>query len=81
MGGRVQGVWLRASTLRQAKLLGLCGHAINCTDGSVKVLACGEAESIKVLAEWLQNGPPMAEVKTVSRVPFAGIAPDRFTTG
>jgi len=79
--GRVQGVWFRESTLRQAKLLGLCGHAINCSDGSVEVLACGEAESIKVLAEWLQQGPPMAEVKTVSRVPFAGIAPDRFTTG
>jgi acylphosphatase len=79
--GRVQGVWFRESTLRQAKLLGLCGHAINCPDGSVEVLACGEAESIKVLAEWLKQGPPMAEVESICHVPFAGICPDRFTTG
>jgi hypothetical protein len=32
------------------------------------------------LAEWLQHGPPMAEVKTISHVPFAGICPNRFTT-
>ena len=79
--GRVQGVWFMESTRRQAELLGLCGYAINCPDGSVEVLACGEAESIKVLAEWLQHGPPLAEVKTVSRVPFEGMCPDRFTTG
>jgi acylphosphatase len=79
--GRVQGVWFRESTRQQAELLGLCGHAINCPDGSVEVLACGEAESINVLAEWLQHGPRMAEVKTVSNVPFARICPDRFTTG
>ena len=78
--GRVQGVWFRESTRQQAELLGLFGYAINCPDGSVEVLACGEPESINVLAEWLQQGPPMAEVKTVSHVPFAGICPDRFTT-
>lgn len=79
--GRVQGVWFRESTRRQAELLGLCGHALNCPDGSVEVLACGEAESLGVLAQWLHHGPPMAEVSSVSRVPFAGICPDRFTTG
>ena len=78
--GRVQGVWFRESTRRQADQLGLCGYAINCPDGSVEVLACGEAESIKVLAEWLQRGPPMAEVKTVSPVPFEGVCPGGFTT-
>jgi acylphosphatase len=68
------------STRRQADQLELCGYAINCSDGSVEVLACGEAESINKLAEWLQHGPPMAKVKTVSPVPFEGICPDRFTT-
>ena len=52
----------------------------DCLDGSVEVSACGEAESINVLAEWLQRGPPMAEVKTVSPVPFEGICPGGFTT-
>jgi acylphosphatase len=78
--GRVQGVWFRESTRQQAERLGLCGYAINCPDGSVEVLACGEAESIKELAEWLRHGPPMAKVQSVSRVPFAGICPDQFTT-
>jgi acylphosphatase len=79
--GRVQGVWFRESTRQRADLLGLCGHAINCPDGSVEVLACGESESLGVLSEWLHHGPPMANVKSVSRVPFEGICPNRFTTG
>ena len=79
--GRVQGVWFRESTKQRAKLLGLCGYAINCPDGSVEVLACGESESLKTLREWLQDGPPMAQVKSVSGVPFEGVCPNRFTTG
>lgn len=79
--GRVQGVWFRESTKQRAKLLGLCGYAINCPDGSVEVLACGESESLKALKEWLHDGPPMAQVKSVSGVPFEGVCPNRFTTG
>lgn len=79
--GRVQGVWFRESTRKQAEQLGLSGHAINCPDGSVEVLACGEADSLNVLAEWLHHGPPMAKVNNVSHVPFEGICPRRFTTG
>ena len=79
--GKVQGVWFRESTRQQAERLELCGYAINCPDGSVEVLACGEPESIKALAEWLHQGPPMASVTSVTRVPFAGVCPDRFTTG
>jgi len=79
--GRVQGVWFRESTRQQADLLGLCGYAINCPDGSVEVLACGESDALDELAEWLHHGPPMATVKSVSRVPFEGICPNRFTTG
>ena len=79
--GRVQGVWFRDSTRRQAKVLELSGHAINCPDGSVEVLACGEPELLEVLSDWLRHGPPMARVKSVSRVPFSGSCPSGFTTG
>ena len=78
--GRVHGVWFRESTRQQAEKLELFGYAINCPDGSVEVLACGEAESIKILAQWLKHGPPMAKVTSVSHVPFAGIFPVSFTT-
>ena len=79
--GKVQGVWFRESTRQQAERLDLCGYAINCPDGSVEVLASGETESIDALAEWLHQGPPMARVKSVMRVPFEGLCPDTFTTG
>ena len=81
VAGRVQGVWFRAATRQQADQLGLYGYAINCPDGSVEVLACGDSESLAVLSEWLHHGPPEAKVESVSRVPFEGICPSRFTTG
>jgi acylphosphatase len=41
--GRVQGVWFRDSTRREAERLGVQGHAINRPDGTVEVLAYGSA--------------------------------------
>jgi acylphosphatase len=79
--GRVQGVWFRESTRQQANLLSLTGHAINRPDGSVEVLACGEPEALDKLAEWLQDGPPMAQVTRVIQTAYEGDCPGRFTTG
>jgi acylphosphatase len=63
--GRVQGVFFRDSTRRQAEALGLTGHAKNRPDGSVEVVACGaDDESLDRLGEWLRQGPPMATVVT-----------------
>ncbi len=63
--GRVQGVWFRDSTRRVAESLGLSGHAINLNDGNVEVFACGEQAAIDQLAEWLRDGPRMANVDQV----------------
>jgi acylphosphatase len=79
--GRVQGVWFRESTRQQAERLGLTGHAINCADGSVEVLACGAPEAVKALARWLHDGPPLAEVRAVVGSPYEGASPGRFSTG
>lgn len=79
--GRVQGVWFRESTRRQAESLGVTGYAINCPDGSVEVLACGKPEALGALAEWLQQGPPMAQVSSVTAAAYAGGRPERFSTG
>ncbi len=62
MSGRVQGVWFRDSTRREALQLGLTGYAINLPDGDVEVLACGDAAAIDRLKDWLHEGPPMASV-------------------
>ena len=65
MHGRVQGVWFRDSTRREAERLGIAGHAINLPNGNVEVLACGAPEALVKLEKWLQTGPPMASVSRV----------------
>lgn len=69
--GKVQGVWFRASTRDEAVRLGLQGHARNLADGSVEVLAMGDAEAIDALERWLHLGPPLARVDGVSRSALA----------
>lgn len=63
--GRVQGVYFRASTQREAKRLGLCGFVRNRPDGAVEIVAEGEETSIRELYGWAQKGPSMARVDRV----------------
>jgi acylphosphatase len=79
--GRVQGVWFRESTRQQAAKLGIRGYAINLPDGSVEVLACGESAALDTLAEWLRQGPPMAQVRSVVCRAHDGECPEHFSTG
>ncbi len=65
VSGRVQGVFFRASTAREAVRLGVRGHAVNLPDGCVEVLAVGEAAAVDELRRWLQRGPPKARVAQV----------------
>lgn len=68
VGGRVQGVFFRASARDQARALGLRGFARNLADGRVEVLAVGDAAAIEQLALWLHNGPPGARVEELERM-------------
>jgi acylphosphatase len=78
----VQGVFFRANTRQQAVRLGLTGWARNLPDGSVMVLACGEADALEQLKLWLRRGPPMASVSSGDCLPAeAGGCPSDFTTG
>ena len=65
--GRVQGVFFRASAREQALALKLTGHARNLADGSVEVVAYGEAAAIDRLETWLHDGPAQAEVNELYR--------------
>ena len=69
VSGRVQGVFFRASTRQQAERLGLRGWAVNLPDGRVEVLAAGAAAAVQQLGEWLNDGPPSANVLGVEKVP------------
>jgi acylphosphatase len=65
INGRVQGVYFRASTVEQARRLGLTGWVMNCPDSSVEVIAEGEREQLEKLIRWCRGGPPGAQVKEV----------------
>lgn len=77
--GRVQGVWFRASTQTEAKRLGLVGWVRNLPSGQVEVLAAGEKESLEKLYNWLQSGPPLAEVKNITYEELPWQEFDRFS--
>ena len=84
VAGRVQGVFYRASTRARAEALGVTGHARNLADGRVEVLACGSAEAVQALCDWLWHGPPAAHVTAVDCETLSPAAlpgrPDRFLT-
>ncbi len=63
--GRVQGVWFRDSTRREAETLRVRGWIKNRPDGAVEVLAEGPAGNVKKLAAWCHHGPSSARVTRV----------------
>lgn len=60
--GRVQGVAFRWHTRERAVTLELDGWVRNEPDGSVRVVAEGDAEALEALCDWLAIGPPHARV-------------------
>jgi acylphosphatase len=71
VSGKVQGVFYRASTAKQAIELGLAGTVQNLTDGRVEVYLRGEVDTVEAMYLWLLVGPPLAAVDTVTDVPVS----------
>ena len=65
INGRVQGVWFRASTQRQAQALGLEGYVRNLPLRKVEAVFQGPREAVEKALAWCQQGPPGAEVREV----------------
>jgi acylphosphatase len=65
VGGRVQGVFYRATAARRAQELGIHGHAHNLPDGRVEVLACGDREAVQAFVSWLWIGSSACKVTSV----------------
>jgi len=76
--GHVQGVFFRASARERARELNLTGYARNLPDGRVEVLACGDADAVGRLGEWLEEGPPRARVDSVQAQDSERPAPAGF---
>ena len=63
--GRVQGVWFRDSTRKEAVSLGVLGWVRNLPDGTVEVLAEGPEDKVRDLITWCHHGPSSAVVSQV----------------
>ena len=64
--GRVQGVFFRDFTSRQARELGLTGYVRNSPDGkAVEVQTEGERNKLERLIDHLKVGPPAAKVEKI----------------
>lgn len=67
--GRVQGVWFRGWTQREAMTRGLSGWVRNDPDGSVVGRLHGDATAVTGMVAALHVGPPSARVDAVETGP------------
>lgn len=63
--GRVQMVMFRDFTARNARKLDLAGEVRNLSDGSVEVIAEGDAAKLERLLDQVRKGPTLASVEDV----------------
>ena len=64
ISGRVQGVFFRANTIKEARELGLTGWVKN-TGDKVEAVFEGEENKIKEILLWCNQGPKLAQVENV----------------
>jgi len=78
VSGKVQGVWFRDFTRKEATKLNVVGWVKNMPDGTVYLEAEGEEEQLKQLEKWLHVGSPMSRV---NRIEVEWIEPtDEYST-
>tara|TARA_Y100000310_G_scaffold269523_1_gene282756 strand:+ start:9328 stop:9597 length:270 start_codon:yes stop_codon:yes gene_type:complete len=64
--GKVQGVFFRDNTKKQAISLGIKGYIKNSEKGEVEAVFQGPEEKLKEIMEWCKIGPTTAEVESVN---------------
>lgn len=60
--GKVQGVFFRANTKKEADRLKVTGWVRNLEDGRVEFVAEGEESNLVRLIEWAKKGPSWAKI-------------------
>ena len=63
--GKVQGVFYREFTRREAEALGVTGFARNLKDGNVEIIAEGDERKLKEFEKKFRKGPLMAFITDV----------------
>ena len=70
--GRVQGVYFRAYTQKQAQALKLLGFVRNLPNGDVEIVAQGAYDALQQLLKWCHRGPLLAKVVEVKVDDYQG---------
>ncbi len=65
ISGRVQGVFFRASTRNECRMLGLTGWVRNMPDGRVEAVFEGDKAAVDAMISWCREGPPSSRVDDV----------------
>lgn len=73
VGGRVQGVGFRYTTVAKAKELGVAGWVRNAAGGTVEVHGQGKPDDIEAFIAFLRVGPMAARVAGVT---VTAVTPD-----
>ena len=60
--GRVQGVFFRDSTQREARAAGVSGWVTNRSDGAVEAVFEGDDEAVDRMVDFVRGGPGHADV-------------------
>lgn len=77
ISGRVQGVYYRFSTEKEAKRLGLTGWVRNLPNGDVEAVVEGEQSIVDQMIKWCWEGPSVARVDSIQESRES--ATDEFT--
>ena len=65
VNGRVQGVFFRDSTQKEAASQGVAGWVRNRDDGAVEAVFEGDTDAVEALVEFCRSGPSRADVDSV----------------
>jgi acylphosphatase len=61
--GRVQGVFFRDSTQREARSAGVAGWVTNRSDGAVEAVFEGDEDAVQRMVDYVRRGPGHADVE------------------
>lgn len=65
ISGRVQGVFFRDNTRKQAQKMGVFGWVRNLEDNRVEAVFESEKEKVEKILEWAKKGPMFARVDNI----------------
>jgi len=65
VSGRVQGVFFREETKREARRCGVAGWVKNRPDGTVEAEFEGDKKNVNSMISWLRRGSPLSDVEGV----------------